>query len=409
MSNVIIIGGGASGMMSAYSFAKNGNNVTLLEKNNKLGKKIYITGKGRCNVTNNSDNEKVIENTCTNPYFLYSSLYTFDPQMVMSFFEDMGVALKTERGNRVFPVSDKSSDIVKALTKAMQKQKVKVMLNKNVTDLIIEDDCVKGVIVDGSEMFADKVVVATGGISYTMCGSTGDGYKFAKNTGHSVTKLYPSLVPLIASDKDINVLQGLSLKNISLSVFVEHKGKSQKLYEEEGEMLFAHYGVTGPLILKASTKLCKYYGQKITAYIDFKPALTFDMLDKRLLRDFEKNINKSFKNSLNELLPQKLIPVVIERSNIDENKKVNEITKEERKNLVELIKGFSLDITGNTGYNDAVVTKGGVDCKEVDPSTLMSKIVNNLYFVGEVLDIDCFTGGFNLQVAFSTGYLAGLN
>ncbi len=409
MREVIIIGGGASGMMCAYSFAKNKNNVTLIEQNNKLGKKLYITGKGRCNVTNNSDNEKVIENTCTNPYFLYSSLYTFDAQMLMSFFEEMGVPLKTERGNRVFPQSDKSSDIIKALTKALNINNVKILLNKRVTKIIVENNKACGVIVDGKEMRADKVVVATGGISYPMCGSTGDGYEFAKEVGHNIKKLSPSLVPLTTNNKDIKELQGLSLKNIGLSVFVEDKGKSKKVYTEEGEMLFAHYGITGPLVLKASTTLCKHYGKKITAYIDFKPALTVDMLDKRILRDFEKNINKSFKNSLNELLPQKVIPIVIERSNIHEDKKVNEITKEERKTLIDIIKNFSINITGNTGYNDAVITQGGVDCKEVDPSTLMSKLIDDLYFVGEVLDIDCFTGGFNLQVAFSTGYLAGIN
>ncbi len=409
MCNVIVIGGGASGMMAAYSFAKNNNNVTLIEQNNKLGKKIYITGKGRCNVTNNCDNEKIIENTCSNPYFLYSSLYSFDTQMCMEFFENMGVPLKTERGNRVFPISDKSSDIIKALTRALNDNKVKVLLNKKVEKINIKDGKACGVVVDGKEMTADKIVVATGGLSYSMCGSTGDGYIFAQEAGHNIKKTAPSLVPLTSNDKDLKELQGLSLKNIGLSVYIDNKGKKKKVYEEVGEMLFAHYGITGPLILKASTAITNHYDKKITAYIDFKPALNFEMLDKRILRDFEKNINKSFKNSLNELLPQKMIPVIIERSNINENKKVNEITKEERKNLIELIKGFPINITGNTGYNDAVITKGGVDCKEIDPSTLMSKLVENLYFVGEVLDIDCFTGGFNLQVAFSTGYLAGQN
>lgn len=395
-------------MMSAYSFAKNNNNVTLIEQNNKLGKKLYITGKGRCNVTNNCDNEKVIENTCSNPYFLYSALYTFDTQMCMQFFEDMGVSLKTERGNRVFPVSDKSSDIIKALTRALNNNGVKILLNKRVSKILVENDKVYGVVVDGKEMYADKVVVATGGISYQMCGSTGDGYEFAKEVGHTIKKLSPSLVPLKTNTEDIKVLQGVSLKNICLSVYVENKGKNKKMYEENGEMLFAHYGITGPLVLKASSAIANHYDKKIVAYIDFKPALTLEMLDKRILRDFEKNINKSFKNSLNELLPQKVIPVIVNRTNIDENKKVNEITKEERKILIDNIKNFAINITGNTGYDDAVITKGGVNVKEVDPSTLMSKIVENLYFVGEVLDIDCFTGGFNLQVAFSTGYLSGL-
>ncbi len=396
-------------MMAAYSFAKNNNNVTLIEQNNKLGKKVYITGKGRCNVTNNSDNEKVIENTCTNPYFLYSSLYTFDTQMCMDFFENMGVPLKTERGNRVFPVSDKSSDIIKAMTKALHDARVKVILNTKVEKILTDGVKVTGVLADGKEYVADKVVVATGGLSYPVCGSTGDGYKFAEENGHTIKKTSPSLVPLTSNTEDIKELQGLSLKNIGLSVFVENKNKKTKVYEENGEMLFAHYGLTGPLVLKASTTLTNHYGKKITAYIDFKPALDVETLDKRLLRDFEKNINKSFKNSLNELLPQKVIPVIIERSNINENKKINEITKEERKKLVEIIKGFEVNITGNTGYKDAVITKGGINVKEIDPSTMMSKLVENLYFVGEVIDVDCFTGGFNLQVAFSTGYLAGLN
>lgn len=409
MSNIIVIGGGASGMMCAYSFSKNGHNVTIVEQNNKLGKKMYITGKGRCNVTNNSDNEKVMENTLTNPYFLYSALYTFDTQMTMNFFEEMGVPLMTERGNRVFPKSEKASDIIKAMTKALNKNNVKILLNKKVEKINEVDGKVVSVTVDGQEMFADKVVVATGGLSYPMCGSTGDGFKFAKDMGHTVKKLYPSLVPLITDDEDIINLQGLSLKNIELKVYLEKENKKKILFKEQGEMMFTHYGITGPLILKASTKVTDKIGQKITATIDFKPALTEDVLDNRLLKDFNKNLNKAFKNSLDELLPQKIIPIVIKRSKIDENKKVNLITKEERKNLLHIIKNFDINITGTTGYKDAVVTKGGVDVKEIDPSTLMSKLVENLYFVGEVLDIDCYTGGFNLQIAFSTGYLAGQN
>ncbi len=396
-------------MMAAYSFAKNNNNVILIEQNNKLGKKIYITGKGRCNVTNNSDNEKVIENTCTNPYFLYSSLYTFDTQMCMDFFEKMGVSLKTERGNRVFPVSDKASDIIKAMTKALHSANVKVILNTKVEEILIEAGKVAGVVAGDKEYKADKVVIATGGLSYPVCGSTGDGYIFAEKSGHTIKKTAPSLVPLTSNTEDIKLLQGLSLKNIGLSLYVENKNKKTKLYEENGEMLFAHYGITGPLVLKASTYLPKHYGKKVSVYIDFKPALDNETLDKRILRDFDKNINKSFKNSLNDLLPQKVIPVIVERSGIYEEKRVNEITKEERKKLVEIIKNFGINITGNTGYKDAVITQGGVDVKEIDPSTMMSKLVDNLYFVGEVIDVDCFTGGFNLQVAFSTGYLAGLN
>ncbi|HCT63804.1 MAG TPA: aminoacetone oxidase family FAD-binding enzyme [Lachnospiraceae bacterium] len=407
MSKIIVIGGGAAGMFAAGKAAENGHEVHIYEKNNKLGKKIYITGKGRCNITNDSDVDTFLNNTPGNPYFLYSAFYTFDSEKTIGFFNSMGVKTKVERGNRVFPVSDKASDVVAALEEYMKKMKVRLHLESPVKNLIIEDGCVKGIITNGGQkVMADGVIVTTGGLSYPGTGSTGDGYKFAKDCGHHVTPLYPSLVPLRAKEKWCADLMGLSLKNIKI-VIKNNKGK--EIYEDFGEMLFTHYGVSGPVILSSSRHLLGKFGDGIVLNIDLKPALDYKALDNRLLRDFEKYINKNFGNALDDLLPQKMVPIIIELSGISKDKKVHDITKEERKKLGELLKALPLSITGTSGYNEAVVTSGGIDVNEINPSTMESKLIKNLYFAGEILDLDAYTGGFNLQIAFSTGYVAGSN
>lgn len=408
MSNVIVVGGGAAGMMAAIFAARNGQNVTLLEKNEKLGKKIFITGKGRCNITNASEIEDLFSAVISNPKFLYSGFYSFTNDQVIHFFEELGVATKIERGNRVFPVSDHSSDVIAALTREMQHLKVKVQLHCEVKELLINNEReIKGVrLANGKKMTADAVVVATGGISYPSTGSTGDGYRFARNCGHKVTELFPSLVPMEVKEWYAKELQGLSLKNIEIHIT---DGK-KKLYNEFGEMLFTHYGVTGPVILSASSIVGKTLEKKeLVLHIDLKPALTEEQLDKRLLREFEANHNKQFKNAIDSLLPAKLRPVIIELSGIEEEKKVHEITKEERLNLLRLIKDFHMTLTGLRGYNEAIITKGGISVKEIDPGTMESKLIKNLYFAGEVLDLDAVTGGYNLQIAWSTGYLAGIS
>ena len=408
MSNVIVVGGGAAGMMAAIFAARNGQNVTLLEKNEKLGKKIFITGKGRCNITNASEIEDLFSAVISNPKFLYSGFYSFTNDQVIHFFEELGVATKIERGNRVFPVSDHSSDVIAALTREMQHLKVKVQLHCEVKELLINNEReIKGVrLANGKKMTADAVVVATGGISYPSTGSTGDGYRFARNCGHKVTELFPSLVPMEVKEWYAKELQGLSLKNIEIHIT---DGK-KKLYDEFGEMLFTHYGVTGPVILSASSIVGKTLEKKeLVLHIDLKPALTEEQLDKRLLREFEANHNKQFKNANDSLLPAKLRPVIIELSGIEEEKKVHEITKEERLNLLRLIKDFHMTLTGLRGYNEAIITKGGISVKEIDPGTMESKLIKNLYFAGEVLDLDAVTGGYNLQIAWSTGYLAGIS
>ena len=408
MSNVIVVGGGAAGMMAAIFAARNGQNVTLLEKNEKLGKKIFITGKGRCNITNASEIEDLFSAVISNPKFLYSGFYSFTNDQVIHFFEELGVATKIERGNRVFPVSDHSSDVIAALAREMQHLKVKVQLHCEVKELLINNEReIKGVrLANGKKMTADAVVVATGGISYPSTGSTGDGYCFARNCGHKVTELFPSLVPMEVKEWYAKELQGLSLKNIEIHIT---DGK-KKLYDEFGEMLFTHYGVTGPVILSASSIVGKTLEKKeLVLHIDLKPALTEEQLDKRLLREFEANHNKQFKNAIDSLLPAKLRPVIIELSGIEEEKKVHEITKEERLNLLRLIKDFHMTLTGLRGYNEAIITKGGISVKEIDPGTMESKLIKNLYFAGEVLDLDAVTGGYNLQIAWSTGYLAGIS
>ena len=407
MSNVIVVGGGAAGMMAAIFAARNGQNVTLLEKNEKLGKKIFITGKGRCNITNASEIEDLFSAVISNPKFLYSGFYSFTNDQVIHFFEELGVATKIERGNRVFPVSDHSSDVIAALAREMQHLKVKVQLHCEVKELLINNEKeIKGVrLANGKKMTADAVVVATGGISYPSTGSTGDGYRFARNCGHKVTELFPSLVPMEVKEWYAKELQGLSLKNIEIHIT---DGK-KKLYDEFGEMLFTHYGVTGPVILSASSIVGKTLEKKeLVLHIDLKPALAEEQLDKRLLREFEANHNKQFKNAIDSLLPAKLRPVIIELSGIEEEKKVHEITKEERLNLLRLIKDFHMTLTGLRGYNEAIITKGGISVKEIDPGTMESKLIKNLYFAGEVLDLDAVTGGYNLQIAWSTGYLAGI-
>lgn len=408
MSNVIVVGGGAAGMMAAIFAARNGQNVTLLEKNEKLGKKIFITGKGRCNITNASEIEDLFSAVISNPKFLYSGFYSFTNDQVIHFFEELGVATKIERGNRVFPVSDHSSDVIAALAREMQRLKVKVLLHCEVKELLVNNEKeIKGVqLVNGKKITADAVVVATGGISYPSTGSTGDGYRFARNCGHKVTELFPSLVPMEVKEWYAKELQGLSLKNIEIRIT---DGK-KKLYDEFGEMLFTHYGVTGPVILSASSIVGKMLEEKeLVLHIDLKPALTEEQLDKRLLREFEANHNKQFKNAIDSLLPAKLRPVIIELSGIEEEKKVHEITKEERLSLLRLIKDFHMTLTGLRGYNEAIITKGGISVKEIDPGTMESKLIKNLYFAGEVLDLDAVTGGYNLQIAWSTGYLAGIS
>ena len=407
MSNVIVVGGGAAGMMAAVFAARNGQNVQLLEKNEKLGKKLFITGKGRCNITNAADIEDLFTAVISNPKFLYSGFYSFTNQQVIDFFEELGVKTKVERGERVFPVSDHSSDVIAAFSRELKSLGVSVSLHTEVKELLCEQDKVCGVLLtNGKKMKADAVIVATGGISYPFTGSTGDGYRFAREAGHKVTELLPSLVPMEVRQWYAKELQGLSLRNIEIRIT---DGK-KKLYEEFGEMLFTHYGVTGPVILSASSVVGKTLRKKeLTLHIDLKPALSEEQLDKRILREFDANHNKQYKNSIDSLFPAKLKPVMIELSEIEPEKKVNEITKEERQRLVHLIKDFTMTLTGLRGYNEAIITKGGVSVKEIDPGTMESKIIKGLYFAGEVLDLDAVTGGYNLQIAWSTGYLAGIN
>jgi hypothetical protein len=405
MKTVVVIGGGPAGMMAAGVAAKKGADVILMEKKDRCGRKLFITGKGRCNVTNNTDPESLIANTPGNPYFLYSAYYGFSSQDTMAFFEQLGVKLKTERGNRVFPVSDKSGDIVRALERFVKDNGVDIRLDTRVDGLIAEGDKVVGVKVKGKTVACDSVVIATGGLSYPVTGSDGDGFRFAKSVGHSVTKLYPSLVPLKTKEKWVADVMGLSLKNVRLTVKIDGK----QAYSDFGEMLFTHYGISGPLVLTASRYVTDKTDRKIEVYIDLKPALGEKELDTRLLKDFAKYANKDFKNALDDLLPLKLIPVIIGLSGISPEKKVNSITKEERQRLLKLLKALPLTVTGTSGYNEAVVTTGGVEVDEIDPSTMESKLIKGLYFAGEVIDVDAFTGGFNLQIAFATGYLAGTN
>ena len=396
-------------MMAAGAAAECGASVIVLEKNEKAGKKLYITGKGRCNMTNAVPPDELIANVPGNPSFLYSAFYGFDAFETMALFERMGLPTKVERGNRVFPASDKASDVIKALTTYMHKSGAELRTGMMVQDIVMENGVVTGVMANGKLLEADAVVVATGGLSYPMTGSTGDGYRFARAAGHEVSKLRPSLVPLKTAEEWIPMLQGLSLKNVALTV----KQKKKKLYEDFGEMLFTHEGVSGPLILSASRYVLDKLDRNVrnaepcTLHIDLKPALSEKELDARLLRDFAAAINKDFRNCLDALLPQKMIPVVVALSEIEPTKKAHDITKEERTRLGALLKNLAMTITGTAGFNEAVITAGGVDVDEINPSTMESKLVKGLFFAGEVLDVDAYTGGFNLQIAFSTGYAAG--
>ena len=407
MSKVVVIGGGAAGSYAAITAAKNGHDVTLVEKNEKIGKKIYITGKGRCNLTNASDMEVLFSNIMSNRKFLYSAFYACDNSSVIDFFETNGMATKIERGNRVFPVSDHSSDVISTLTKALRKENVRLLFNTSVKNILIEDNAACGVVLsDNTKLKADSVIVATGGLSYKSTGSTGEGHQMAKKLGHKIVECTPALVPFNIKESWVKELQGLSLKNTAIMIYKEKK----KVYEDFGEMLFTHFGVSGPMILSASASIKPaLFKENLKLVIDLKPALTSEQLDKRILRDFDEEKNKQFKNSIGKLLPQKLVPVIIELSKINPDKKVNEVSKEERLLLVNLIKNLTVTVEGLRDWNEAIITKGGVSVKEVNPSTMESKLINNLYFAGEVLDLDAMTGGYNLQIAWATGYLAGIS
>lgn len=397
-------------MMSAVCAAREGALVTLLEKNEKTGKKIYITGKGRCNLTNSCDQEVFFDNIVSNGKFLYSAFHRMDSQGVREFFESAGLRLKEERGNRIFPLSDHSSDVISALNRQMEKERVKVCLHTQAAEILTGSHpapAVRGVkLADGRELLADAVIVATGGKSYESTGSTGDGYRFAAHAGHRVKELKPALVPFVTKESWPKALQGLSLKNVSVTL----KKEKKKIYEGFGEMLFTHFGVSGPLILSASSYYVKKYNDMpVRLCIDLKPALSDEQLDRRLLREFDRSRNRQFKNALDSLLPAKLIPVLVALSGIPPEKKAGELTREERNSLASCLKNLTMTVTGTRGFQEAIMTQGGVDVKEVNPSTMESKLVKGLYFAGEVLDLDALTGGFNLQIAWSTGYLAGLS
>ena len=407
MNKVIVIGGGAAGMMAALAAADGGSKVCLYEKNEKLGKKLFITGKGRCNITNAGDMDNLFANVMSNRKFLYSAFYTFDNEQVLSFFENQGLRTKVERGNRVFPLSDHSSDVIAALSRALKSQNVEIRLHTKVQSLLICDEAACGVVLsDGKTVEADDVIVATGGISYPSTGSTGDGYRMAEESGHALVECTPSLVPFETKEDWVKDLQGLSLRNVTVSIY---HGK-KKLFEDFGEMLFTHFGVSGPLVLSASGMIKPVqFKQELCMYIDLKPALDAEQLDKRILREFDAAMNKQFKNVIGSLMPAKMIPVVIRLSGIDPDKKVNEVSREERQHLVQLLKRLPLTINGLRGWNEAIITKGGVSVKDINPSTMESKKVSHLFFCGEVLDLDALTGGYNLQIAWSTGYLAGIS
>lgn len=412
MSDVIIIGGGAAGMMASIIAARNGHKVTLLEKNEKLGKKLFITGKGRCNFTNAGDAEDILNSIVTNQKFMYSALNGFSNYEVMGFFDELGLKFKVERGNRVFPESDHSSDVIFALHKEMKKLHVNIMLDTEVVEVLQEDGAFSGVKAvsrpskEKKLIHGNRLIIATGGNSYSSTGSTGDGYRFAKSLGHTVTPILPGLVPFVVQEEWEKDLQGLSLKNVQVTIYDDNK----EIYSEFGEMLFTHFGVSGPTVLSASSYAAKLIKNRpLQLVIDLKPALTFEQLDERVRRDFDDVKNKSFKNSLDKLLPKKLIPVMIQLSGIDPDKQVNKITREERHVLVNQFKKLTLTLTGLRGFNEAIITQGGVSVKEINPSSMESKRIKNVFFAGEVLDVDAVTGGFNLQIAWSTAYAAAMH
>ncbi len=401
---IAVIGGGPAGIIAAGTIGSRGKEVTLIEKNEKLGKKLFITGKGRCNITNAAPVEELFDYINTNKNFLYSSLYSFTNDNIVELLESFGLRTKVERGNRVFPESDKSRDVIKTLEKYLKKNNVKIMLNSNVGNIIKKKDSFL-ITIAGQEYEFEKVIIATGGVSYPGTGSTGDGFTFAKRMGHTVVPIKPSLVPIEVSGEWIKELQGISLRNVNLSAFSGNK----LITEEFGEMIFTNYGISGPIVLSISNWINKYTNKEIRLEIDFKPALSLEKLNNRLLRDFEQYSNKQLKNALNDLMPQKLIPWVIKLSNNDPEKTVNQLTKDERMNLIKILKGFPLKFKRLRPIEEAIVTAGGISTKEINPSTMESKIIPNLYFVGEVIDVDALTGGYNLQIAYSTGYLAGMS
>ncbi len=403
-TRIAVIGGGAAGMMAAIYAARADGDVTLIEKNSSCGRKLRITGKGRCNVTNDCSQNEFLQNVPSNPRFLYSALNFLSTEDTIGFFENSGVPLKTERGNRVFPVSDKAEDIVRCLVSLCRESGVKIYTGK-AESIEISDGRVSGVTVDGESLPFERVIVATGGLSYPRTGSDGDGYKFAEKCGHSVRPLIPSLVPIVSKARLCQRLQGLSLKNVSMSIIDKRIGRT--VYEDFGEMMFTHFGITGPMVLSASAHLSDIGEGRYEALINLKPALDEKTLDARLLSDFSKYGNKDFINSLDDLLPQKMIPVIVELSGISPRKKVNSITKEERQRLLRLLSALPVSLDGFRPISEAIITKGGVNVKEIDPKTMQSKLVSGLYFAGEVIDVDAYTGGFNLQIAFSTGALAG--
>lgn len=402
MAQVVVVGGGPAGMMAAIAASKN-NKVILIEKNNKLGKKLFITGKGRCNVTNNKDISEFFDYIPTNPHFLYSALYTFTNEDTIKFFNERGVELKVERGDRVFPNSDKSSDIIKAFEKTLMEKNIEIKLGIAVKELKVENNKITSVILDNDDYIeCDNVILATGGASYPQTGSNGDGFRFCKSLGHNVVSIKPSLVPIEINEAWVKDLQGLSLRNVQLTLLDKN---NKIIFKDQGEMLFTHFGISGPLCLSASSLIKP--GEKYKIVLNLKPALSEKELDLRIQKDFLKYNNKDFKNALNDLFPQKLIPIMINLSKIPESQKVNSITKEQRKFFLNLISNLTMDVRGLRSIEEAIVTSGGIDTKEIDPSTMKSKVVSNLSFAGEVIDVDAYTGGYNVQIAISTGFIAG--
>ena len=415
MANVIVIGGGPAGMMAAITATEYGNNVTIIEKNSDFGKKLLITGKGRCNITSSLYMSEFIKNTPGNGQFLYSAFQNYTNTDIIEFLKNQGLEVKEERGNRIFPVTDKSIDVLNCFKSKINELKIKKLFNTRVQKILVQNGEVLGVRTEKEIIQTDKIILATGGKSYPLTGSTGDGYLIAKNIGHKVTEIRPSLVPLVIYEKnECKEMQGLSLRNVGIKIIDESKNKL--IYEDFGEMIFTHFGISGPTILSGSAHLVRYKEidnlmkeQKIKLQIDLKPALTEEQLDERILRDFKEFKNKQFKHALDKLLPQKMIPIVIKKTKINEEKRVNEITKEERRNLVKVLKKFELTIKDFRPVEEAIITSGGINIKEINPKTMESKLVKGLYFAGEIMDVDSYTGGFNLQIAYSTGYTAGMH